>query len=189
MGDQIHLRSELEDNMWRVVAHCLRIDPEAPASQLRIRISWPVDSESGSQPDWKRTEDVCFIRITEDTSDQYGTLLDISHRYNSEENSQTEIVSYTRVHTVFLLFYGPKAFDDADSVRIGMFREEARRMMRKAGLFPVPGVKRPVRIPELFNGAWWDRSDLTFTLYEDVRREYPEEIIEQASIEIPPPTP
>lgn len=185
MSDQVQTRTDLEDNVWNVVAHCLKIDPEAPASQSRIRISWPVDSESGGQPDWKRSEDVCFIRIVDDSSDQYGTLLDISHRYNSEEDSQTEVVDYTRVHTVFLVFYGPRSYDDAESVRIALFRETARRMLRTNGLYPVSGVKRATRIPELFNGAWWDRADLKFTMYENVRREYEEEFIEQASFEIP----
>lgn len=185
MGDQVLARTALVDNIWNVVAYCLRVDPESDEAQKRIRESWPIDSQSGSQPGWDRLQDVCFIRIAEDTATQYGTLLDISHQYDPEEDRQTEIVSYTRVYTVFLVFYGPKSFDEAEAVRIGLFREEARRMLRKVGLFPVPGVKRAIRVPELFDGGWWDRSDLTFTMYEHVRREYDEEFIERASFEIP----
>ena len=103
----------------------------------------------------------------------------------SAADRQREIVCYTRVHVCYLIFYGPHAFDHADSVRIGLFRGAVRAALKDKNLYPVPGVGAPVRAPELFNSEWWERADLTVTLYEYVRREYDEAHYETVEVKAP----
>lgn len=184
MGDQVLTREELENVIWEALANCMGINPDSPQSQSRIRMSWPIMSESGSQPDWDRMDNVCFARLTENTAEQYGTLHDIAYAYEASLDIQNEVIGYTRVHSLHLLFYGPHSFDDADQVRVGIFREEPRRILRRKHLYPVAGPQRASRIPELYSGAWWDRSDLMLTIYEHVIREFGSDYYKEAPISI-----
>ena len=180
MAEVILSREQLENAARSAVVACLGLDPASTAAQKAVRVSWPVAGKPGSSPGWTRDEDVCFLRLTESTSDPYGNLQDITHAYDSAEDRQREIVCYTRVHVCYLIFYGPHAFDHADSVRIGLFRSAVRAALRDKNLYPVPGVGAPVRAPELVNSEWWERADLTVTLYEYVRREYDEDYYDAA---------
>ena len=185
MAEQIHTRESLENVVWMAVAACLNLDPDAAETQKRIRISWPVDSPGGSNPGWRADEDVCFIRLTEDTMDQFGRLRDSLWQYNEQEDNLTESIRFTRVHTLYLIFYGPHSFDNAERVRVWMFREGVRRILRINHLYPVPHNQRPMRVPELDGGVWWDRSDIAITLYEAVGLEYKWDYFEEAQPQLP----
>lgn len=177
---------EVEDAIRKALLMFLKIPEDDPLADTRIRMSWPTYSESGSQPDWKRNEDVCFIRLTMDDSDPFGTLLEVSHEYDPETDTQKEIVEYSNRYRVFLIFYGPSSFKDADQFRITMFRDEIRAMFETLGLFPISGVQRPRRVPELVDGQWWERWDLTFSIYSGVRLEYDEDFFEE--VQFPQPS-
>ncbi|GHU70625.1 hypothetical protein FACS1894184_16330 [Clostridia bacterium] len=185
MADQIHTRESLENVFWLAVAACLNLDPDAQETQSRIRISWPVESENGSNPGWGRDEDICFMRITEDITDQFGRLRDAFWEHDAETDVMTEYIKFTRVHTLHLIFYGPHSFDDAERVRVWMFREGVRRILRTNRLFPIPHNQRPMRVPELEGGVWWDRSDIQLTINECVCLEYNWDYINEARATIP----
>ncbi len=178
-------REQLENALWHAVVVCLGMNPEDQAPQNAVRVSWPVYGKPGSNPGWTRGEDVCFIRLTENTSDPYAGLQDVTHEYDEASAQQREIVCYTRVHTCYLIFYGPNAFDHADRVRLAMHRSANLAFLREKNLYPVPGIGAPVRVPELFNSEWWDRADLSISLYEYVRREYNEAHYETAEVKAP----
>lgn len=170
-SEHINGRESLENTIWLAVAACLDLDPDAPETHERIRISWPVDSTGGSNPGWRRDDNVCFIRLAEDTSDPFGRLRDVGWEYDQERDDVTETVEYTRVHTLYLIFYGPRSFDDAERARVMLFREGPRRILRARRLYPMPHNRRVTRAPELDEGVWWDRSDVEITIYEGVRLE------------------
>lgn len=170
-------QKQLEDVLRIAVLMCLRLDPDSPseAVQKRVRFSWP-NSETGNS-DWKREENVVFLRITPG-SDPYSLLRDVTYRYDRDTDKQIEEVSYYRHYSVNFIFYGPNASDDSDTVRIGLYRDSVRQFLKKHRIAPITGAREPIRVPELDEtGEWWERSDLFIEFYERVQREYESESI------------
>lgn len=175
-------RLKLEEILWRTFVLALDMNPESEAAQAAVRVAWPVDAEVGSNPAWERDENICFLRIFDNTTDPYANLLNVSHDFDLDAQTQTEVVKYTRVHGVNAIFYGPDAVDNAEVVRIRMQREDIRAFLRESSLYPIPGMGRPTRTPELFAGAWWDRCDAAYTFYEGCRREWRQDYLNDFTI-------
>jgi hypothetical protein len=128
----------------------LGFDPDDPAKQDRVRIEWPAVGA----PAWKRDEDVCFLQVTL-TSDLYAQQVE------SEYTAAGLLIqSFTEVAAVTWIFYGPNSFDDSRKVRAGLFKPSTFETLSLQDTFLVTDVPEPVRSPELFNGQWWDRSNL-----------------------------
>lgn len=170
-------RHQLENLIWRATVKCLDLNPDDPsdAVQKRVRISWP-SAETGNA-DWKREENIVFLRISPGL-DEYGTLLDIS--YNLDDTSGAkEVIRYHRCHQIHWICYGPDSDYDADRIRIGILRDSIRASMLKSNVAVQPHIREPVRIPEQDeSGEWWERCDLTAQCYELVIREYAAESID-----------
>lgn len=168
---------QLENVLRNATLMCLRLDPDNPSEEVqkRIRFSWP-NSETGNS-DWKREENIVFLRITPG-SDPYTLLRDVTYRYDSSTDKQIEEVSYYRHYSVNFIFYGPNSSEDADAVRIGLYREAIKQYLQKNRLAPLTGAREPVRVPEIDEtGEWWERSDLFIEFYERVQREYESETV------------
>ena len=176
-------RQQLEDLFWRATVICLGLDPDSEdeAVQKRVRISWPtVDAEDGIvTTDWKRDENVVFLRISPGY-DTYGTLHDVDHVYDAQTDTQKEVVRYHRSHRILWVCYGPYADNDADTLRIGMFRDSIRAYLNEHNVAIMPHLRDPVRMPEKDDsGDWWERCDLEADFYQLVSREYSEDVIDQ----------
>lgn len=119
------------------------------------RISWPT----GGAPAWGITEDIVFIQIVE-VPNLYSEQLNTKYLPldNDNVNQQT---SFTRVLEVNWVFYGPNSYDYASSVRPQIGYQLFHDILARQGVYLIPGHYTPKRIPELFEGQWWDRSDVT----------------------------
>ncbi len=154
--------TEIEDLIRKATLEILGL-PDNSTTKKRIRMSWPTDGA----PSWKINEDVAFIRVYE-IDDLYNRQKVTVYSENDSE-SLTQIEAYTRVIAVDWIMYGPNSFDDADTVRNGLTRNET---LRNCGMYLVFDRPAPTRIPELFNGQWWERTNLTAYFNLLVSREY-----------------
>ena len=168
-------QDQMEDILWRATVIVLGLDPDSQdeSVQKRVRISWPKDESTT----WGRNENVIFIRITP-TPDDFTTLKEISHVYDSEHDTLKENVEYHRRFTINWVCYGPDALNDADTIRMGINREPIRDMLRVHRIAFMPHIREPVRLDELDqSGDWWRRYDLSADFYDRASREYSEEYI------------
>jgi hypothetical protein len=133
------------------------------ANKSRVRIAWPTNGA----PSWKITDNVIYLRVYP-VDEQYNRLKDIKYRPNNETSIIQE-ESYTRVIAVDWILYGPSSFEDADTIRNEISKIET---LTQNNVFLVYSRTAPVRMPELFNGQWWERSSLTMYFYEQVTREH-----------------
>ena len=183
MAEIIKTSKDMESIFASVVMTILKLDPNT--SHKRVRFPWGSNISSvmnSSAPAWKKNEDVCFI---------YALPQDDS--YNRQRNRRyvdrggrdlVEIEEYTDVHYLNFVNYGPKAYECARDIRDGLFRHEIRRLLRENNFFLISDVPAIVRVPELVQGEWWNRVDVSARFNEFVRREYEMPVIEEISINV-----
>ena len=66
--------------------------------------------------------------------------------------------------------YGPSSYDNADLIRYNILSSKYLNDFRAYNLFLITDVTMPVRLPELFNGQWWERTDFQASYNELVIR-------------------
>ena len=130
-----------------------------------VRTEWPTTG----QPDWSRTEDICFVRGVEE-DDEYDKVLD---RNNSVIDGETlqQTDTRTRVWKFSWCLYGPNSFDRTRLIRKGLMSDEAHDSFADNNLYLIPDLPAPVRAPELFNSEWWERVDF-FARFNELVTEY-----------------
>ncbi len=132
-----------------------------------VRVSWPT----GGAPAWKVTDDVCFIKVSEE-DDKYNRLRESKYEniIGDTENIASE-TWYTRVIGLSLVIYGPNSWSNAMLIRDSIFKYEYQTTLRDSNLHLIPDIMSPVRFPELFQTQWWERVDLAMKFNELVIRE------------------
>ena len=127
----------------------------------KVRLGWPTQG----QPAWAITDDVCFLRVTEE-DDPYNQIRDRKFLALSPTSFQT-IDTYTRAWRVNWACYGPTGFDNARLLKSALLGWDfAHDSLAGANLYLVPALPATTRAPELFQGQWWERADFSARLYE-----------------------
>lgn len=182
--EQIKTVEEIEDMLRVAVFMIWNSNPEEKQNQKRIRFPWGSDiknKQSDTTPTWKREEDVCFIyELPQDGS--YNGLSDITYELDESKRDFIEVDEHTDIHTVLFANYGPNAYECARDIRDGFKRERIREYLKKHHFFVVPPITAIRRVPELINGQWWNRVDVTVVFNEYVRREEPIQSIESVTV-------
>lgn len=162
--DTVLTLKQIEDIFFTETCKMLNLDPIAPENQSKVRLAWPTDGSPG----WGIDEDVVFLRITPQ-DDKIARHFDVL--YNTDESDYAlRQIGYTRVHKIDWTLYGPHSYDNADLIRYKVLSKEFLEDFRASNLFLITDVTMPVRIPELFNGQWWERTDFQASYNELVVR-------------------
>ena len=180
MADQILTLVQIEDLFRSVTMQILGI-PEKniqnkAINQEKVRIAWAT----GGAPSWKITEDVTFIKITP-ADDPIIQQRDVVYTGDDAHNSN-RIVSYTRNHLVDWTIYGPACYENADAIRNGLYQPEMKELLSDNNIALITNIPGPRRVPELFDGRWWQRCDLTAQFNEAVIRYGTIKLIETVAI-------
>ncbi len=137
----------------------LGINPATDAlAYSKVRIGWIA------QPAWAITDDVCSITATEQDAD-YNRILDRRYAWN-DSASVRQNDTYTRVWQVKWVFYGPNGFDHARLLKSSMRLDFTHDTLLASNLTLTGNIPATMRAPELFEGQWWDRSDVKLSFYE-----------------------
>lgn len=163
MTDQFLTRKQLESLFWRVTIQMLDLDPDLPKNAGSVRNSW----QTCGAPAWKIDENVTFIRIGEQ-DDDFNILRDTVYQGLDKDFAQ-EVTAYTRVLRVHWVIYGPDSFDNAFRIRNRLYNAQFRQPLADKQIYLIPRIAAPRRMPELFNGQWWERTDLFANFNELVR--------------------
>lgn len=181
MADQVLKLKELEDFFQEITCKMLKLDMTKKENQDKVRIAWPT---SGA-PSWKINEDIVFLRITP-VDDKLARTLNIIYDTNSIDNiNLNKETGYTRVHKVDFTFYGPNSYDNADLIRYTLLEPNSYKdEFKNKNIFVIPDIPMPTRLPELYNGQWWDRTDFSASFNEAVIRRSSIPFIESAEIKL-----
>lgn len=143
-----------------------------------VRVAWP----SGGAPAWKLNEDVAFLRITE-RNDPYNVQRHVIQKPYTLAACNFE-TTYTRVLEVNWTFYGPNSYDSISALRDHIYYPDQHLLLAKNNIFIIPRDITPRRFPELFQGQWWDRSDMTIQFNEKVVRNLEVPFIQSAEVTV-----
>lgn len=165
MADTILTLKQIEDLFQSLTCTLLGLNPAAPSSQDKVRIAWPV----GGAPAWKINQDIAFLRITP-VPDPYTQQRETNYQQDTAGVAVNVVASYTRVHSVHWVVYGPNSFENAETIRNGIFLFATKSTLAAKNLHLILDVPPVVRVPELFNGQWWQRADLQARFNEKVTR-------------------
>ena len=132
------------------------------SSYAKVRVSYPPEG----QPAWKATDDICFVSVFE-RDGEYNKPRNVIMQELDTDNANQE-TTYTRILEALWVFYGPSSFDNARKVKDGIFYELNRETLAGSNLYMVPSAPNPVRIPEVYQGRWWERLDLRMLFNEQV---------------------
>ena len=144
---------ELEILFYRAFMTLLGENPEEANERPPVRRSWPTMG----QPDWSYNEDVLFFQLTFlDGQDVSQPLHDFWQDSGEDLNLHQE---QTRVLQVQMIAYGPSGATNLDNIRTAIYNGVP--LLRRAGVYVVPGNEAPKYAPELFQARWWRRADMT----------------------------
>lgn len=167
MADQVLKLKEIEDFFFEITCEMLNIDFEKEENQDKVRIAWQTEGA----PSWSIEEDIVFLRITpvdDSMTRQQNIIIDPVEEDKAYAKKQT---GYTRVHKINWTLYGPNSYDNADVIRHLLFDYNYMQKFKDKNLFLITDVPMPVRLPEYYNGQWWERTDFSSTFNEAVIKE------------------
>lgn len=155
-----------------------------------VRVSWPTDG----QPAWAVGDDRVFIQTTGSPDPYSQPVHRIYKRILDEEGEldQTKADEYqgiTRVNNVQFIFYGPNSFDWARLAIDRIFRQENHDTLAREHIYLIPADIVPRRIPELWAGQWYERTDLNLRFNELTVRIEERPFIDIAEIAVTPDYP
>ena len=166
MTDIVLKLKDIEDFFQEITCEMLGIDLSKKENQSKVRIAWPT----GGAPGWK-------------INDAMTRQLNIC--YDPVKNDEPYVkkqVGYTRVHKINWTLYGPNSYDNADIIRHMIFDFDYMKKFKEKNLFLITDVPMPTRLPEYYNGQWWERTDFSATFNEGVTRESEVPYIKNAEI-------
>lgn len=167
MADTVLKLKEIEDFFQDITCQMLNIDLSKKENQKKVRIAWPTEGA----PSWKINEDVVFLRITP-VDDRMARQQNIIYNPDKDDKAYAKKqTGYTRVHKINWTLYGPNSYDNADIIRHLIFDYEYMKKFKIKNIFLITDVPMPTRLPEYYNGQWWERTDFSATFNEAVIRE------------------
>lgn len=172
--------ADINTSLQTVTCWMLGIDPTAdPLAYSKVRLDWPT----GGQPAWAIADDVCFLGATE-ADDEYNRIRD-KNVVNNAAGGVDVIYTFVRCWRVNYLLYGPNAFDNARLIRSGFLQLGiVAAALAEVNLDLVTDIAASSRNPELYQGQWWERADLTVFLYELVTETLSAPIIASAEVKL-----
>jgi len=152
------------------------VDPQA---YFKSRIGW----QPQGQPAFGITDDIVIVRCVPIDTDYSRMRNVIELPGHVDDTTVTEQDIFTRQWRTYWTFYGPNALDRARIVRSTLEKVPfAEAALAASNLYLQPSIAEPSRVPEEYQGEWWERADLHALFNEQVTELYTVNAV--ASVEV-----
>lgn len=150
-----------------------------PLAGRLVRQEWPTKGA----PSQEKADNVAFVRAVE-INDWYNKVPD-QGAGDAVDAANVELVKeYTRVWRVSWVFYGPKAYTNATILKSAMQQDFTHDSLAAFNVFLMPEVSSPQRVPEEFEGEWWQRSDFEMVFYEQVNESIATQTVTSVEVQV-----
>lgn len=140
---------------------CLNLNKTSAAAAALIHEAY---AEPENVPRPGRNKNVIYWTVLQDpSSDPVST----AYLAESGSGSHTPVVYTTLKYQLIIVCYGPACEDYALRIRHMLYLDGSgfpRRILRDAGIFPVPDPPQPSLLHEEEGSLWRKRADLTISL-------------------------
>jgi hypothetical protein len=155
----MEVKDNFELTMQQVVAIALGYDLKDPKTPALVRIGWQTEGQPGPAI----TDNIAYVRGTPEDDPNVDRQVDVKYTAN-DDGTTTRTTTYMQVWRCHFTFYGPSCTTNAFAVRRALIAAELHSMLSialtQSGIFLVPDVAPPSRVPEQFSGEWWERADM-----------------------------
>ncbi len=141
---------------------CLNLDKDSAEAIALIHEAY-AEPENVPRPPGSRN--VVYWTVLQDLSSN-----PVSTEYNAEAGSagsHVPVVNTTLKYQLVIVCYGPDCKENASRIRSMLFLDGSgfpRRILRSAGIYPVPDPPQPSLLYEEEGSLWRKRADLTIQL-------------------------
>lgn len=133
-----------------------------PNAYYKVRIGWQIEGQPGPPISEDTVTITCYPIDTD-----YGRMRDVIGTVSGNTIINTDV--YTRAWRTHWTFYGPNALDNARAVRSALITIQfVTDYLSNVNLYVNPSIEEPKRVPENFQGRWWERLDLDVEFNEQV---------------------
>ena len=136
-------------------------------SATQVRMSWPT----GGAPAFDINDNVVFIRIA-DVASTYHIPQELKYEQVGSPEEGNMQVHYTRTLQIGWIFYGSNSWDDSTSVRNKIYYQDNHDILARQKIYLIPDFAPPKRVPEKFEGLWYERVDLMMNFNEKILVNY-----------------
>lgn len=144
-----------------------------------VRVGWQLQG----QPAWSVGQPDTVILRCAPFDSEYSRMRDVVGAVNDTTITKTDI--YTRAWKTYWTFYGPNALDNARAVRSALITIQfVADMLEGSNLYVNPSIDEPFRMPENFQGQWWERVDLVAQFNEQVTETFTVGIVTSVSVSL-----
>lgn len=119
--------------------------------------------QPNGQPGFEITQNLIYLNVSpqDDPNDKQQYTL-----YGPGDNlNATGATTYTTVFSVDFTLYGPNSYDNAVMIKSRILNDDIREIMTNQLVFPVADIPAPRYAPYDFNDQYYNRTDLTVTIY------------------------
>lgn len=150
-----------------------------PDSYSKVRIGWQLFGQPGPPID----SDTVTIRC-EPLDTEFSRLRD-NVLTTAPDLTATYTDVFTRTWRAYWTFYGPTSLDHARMVRSALIKIPLfTDLLAQSNLFINPSIEEPRRVPEDFQGQWWERVDLVVELNEQVTETFTVGTVQSVEVQI-----
>lgn len=152
----------MSEAIFDALCACLGLDKTGTAAASLIREAY---AEPENAPRLPRNRNVIYWTLLQDAGAPVRTAETLSEAGGAGRNTP---VVYTTLNVLLVIVcYGPAAEEYAHRIRSLLYLDGSgfpRRILRDAGIFPVPDPPQPVLLYEEEGSLWRRRVDLTVPL-------------------------
>ena len=156
------MNREISGILFQALCACLEMTPESREASGMIR---PAVPEGENPPRMPRSENAIYYDLLPENALDAGYA--VSAAENPEAGTAVPAVTSFMPYRLVLVCYGPGSEWNARRIRSFLYLDGSgypRRILREAGIFPVPRPPMPVLLQEEAGGMIRRRADLVIPL-------------------------
>ena len=141
---------------------CLDLDPDSREAAALIHEAY---AEPENVPRPPRSRNAVYWTVLRDPAGDPVSTAYLTEAGGAGRN--TRVVYTTLKYQLVIVCYGPACEEYANRIRAMLYMDGAgfpRRILRSAGIFPVPDPPQPALLHEEEGSLWRKRADLTISL-------------------------
>ena len=157
--------------LYTALCACFGLPPSSSQASVLIREAYQEPENAPRPP---RNTDVIYYSVAPDPAAAEAPAAYTAE--NPVQASQCPVVSFFSAWTLQIVCYGSYALANARKIRAFLFVDGPgfpRRILREAGLYPVPDPPEPILLHEPEGSLWRERADLTVSLRAEEKETHP----------------